>query len=307
MPTKQKMLVLLDGSDRSRLTLDYIASVEPFQKASLVLFYVYSQIPECYWDLDNDPTRPNAVKGFEAWRKEKLEKIEAFMQEAKKRLVQAGFAERNLAINIHERQRGIARDILEESQKGYDAIILRRRGMGKIQGITLGSVSNKLLSRLPEAPILLAGKRAHNHNLIIAVDGSPSSVRAVDFVARQFGSYDYSVELFHVIRGVGTLNPTNPEFIPAEMFALIQEEVMRRLEELKQKLIAAGFSEEKVSGKVLNGAESRAEEIVREAEAGDCGTIIVGRKGVSRVQDFFMGRVCYKIIQSARDFTVWVI
>ena len=48
--------------------------------------------------MDNDPTRPNALKGFEAWKKEKLEAIEAFMQEARSSLVEAGFSEKDIAL-----------------------------------------------------------------------------------------------------------------------------------------------------------------------------------------------------------------
>jgi nucleotide-binding universal stress UspA family protein len=307
MKTKKKILVLVDGSDRSRMTIEYITQVESFKNATLVLYHVYNEIPECYWDLDNDPNRPNVLKGFEAWRKEKLETIEGFMQEAKNRLIKAGFPEQAVTIKIHKRERGIARDILDEATKGYGAVIMRRRGMGTVKSITLGSVSSKLLTKFPDVPILLAGRRPHNKRLLIAVDGSPSSTLAVDFVGKHFGLYDYSVELFHVIRGVGTLNPMSPDYIPAEVLTLIQDEVMRKIEQLKGRLIKAGFDENKVAGKVLNGAESRAEEIVREAESGDFGTIIIGRRGLSRVQDFFMGRVSYKVIHSGRDFTVWVV
>ena len=110
-----------------------------------------------------------------------------------------------------------------------------------------------------------------------------------------------------LIRGVGTLNPSNPAFIPPEIFTLIQKEITQGMEQLKKRVEAGGFKESKVSEKIVNDAKSRAEEIVREAESGDYGTIIVGRRGISRVQDFFMGRVCYKVIHSGRDFTVWVI
>lgn len=307
MGKNKKILVLIDGSDRSKLTIGYITDVEAFKGNKIVLYHVYSEIPECYWDMDNDPTRPNALKGFEAWKKEKIETIKAYMQESKSRLVEAGFGEKDITIKIHKRERGIARDILDEATRGYDAVILRRRGMGTLKSITLGSVSSKLLTKFPDVPILLAGRRPHNNKILIAVDGSPSSAMAVNFVGRYFGHFDYFAELFHVIRGVGTLNPVSPDYIPAEVLTMIQEEVMRKVEQLKGKLIQAGFDENKVSGKVLNGAESRAEEIVREAESGEYGTIVIGRRGISRVQDFFMGRVSYKVIHSGKDFTVWVV
>jgi len=306
MTTLPKVLVLLDGSDRARETLQYVTRVEPLREKIIVLYHVYSEIPEYYWDLDQDPQRPHNLPGFKAWQKEKREEIQVFMEEGRDFLIAAGFPREQVEINIHKRESGIARDILAEARNGYEAVVMRRRGMGHIKGVTLGSVSCKLLSKLPEVPVLLAGKRPPTDKVLIAVDGSPSSSRAVDLVAAMLGPHDYTAELFHVIRGVGTLNPTNPEFIPAELFELIREEVMRQIKKLKEQLIAAGFQPDKVSGKILSGAESRAEAIVREAENNHFGTIVVGRKGVSRIQDFFMGRVCHKVIHSGRDFTVWI-
>ncbi|MEW6079200.1 MAG: universal stress protein [Thermodesulfobacteriota bacterium] len=307
MKKKQKILVLVDGSDRSWMTIDYIREVEAFRKGELVLYQVYSEIPECYWDLDTDPIRPTVLKGFEEWRKEKLESLEKFMAEAKRRLIAAGFEEKQVKIKIHQREKGIARDILDECKKGYDSVILRRRGMGTIKSITLGSVSTKLISKFPDVPMMLAGRRPHNKKLLLAVDGSPASTQAVDFIGRYFGPYDYSAELFHVIRGMGTLNPMTPEYLPPEIITLMQDEVIRKIDQFKKRLIKAGFDEKKVTGKVVSGAASRAEEIVREADAGNFGTIVIGRRGLSRVQDFFMGRVSYKVIHSGRDFTVWVV
>jgi nucleotide-binding universal stress UspA family protein len=37
------------------------------------------------------------------------------------------------------------------------------------------------------------------------------------------------------------------------------------------------------------------------------GTIVVGRRGLSRVHEFCMGRVSNKLIQMGREQAVWVI
>ena len=77
--------------------------------------------------------------------------------------------------------------------------------------------------------------------------------------------------------------------------------------EMKTRLIAGGFAADNVSGKILSGENSRSEAIVREAEDGDFGSMVLGRKGVSRIEEFFIGSVSEKVIHSGRDFTVWII
>jgi nucleotide-binding universal stress UspA family protein len=307
MNEQSKILVLLDGSERSKETLTYVADVKAFKDKTLVLYHVYSEIPEYYWDLDMDPQRPPLlVPGLENWLREKLAAITTFMEEGKSRLLKAGFADDRVTIAIHKKETGIARDILKEAALGYEAVVMRRRGMGKATGVVLGSVSAKLLSKLSDVPILMTGKRPQNDRVLIAVDGSESSDRAVDFVARQLGPYGYTAQLLHVIRG-SAVNPVNPEFIPAEALELIRQGIGDQLNGMKNRLIAAGFAAAKVSGKIIEDVESRSEAIVREAAHGAFGTIVLGRKGVSKLQEFFIGSVSEKVIHSGRDFTVWII
>ena len=47
--------------------------------------------------------------------------------------------------------------------------------------------------------------------------------------------------------------------------------------------------------------------IVDEAYIGDYATIILGRKGRSKVEDFSIGRVVTKVVHLANTHTVWVV
>ncbi|MFH1480427.1 MAG: universal stress protein, partial [Pseudomonadota bacterium] len=73
------------------------------------------------------------------------------------------------------------------------------------------------------------------------------------------------------------------------------------------RLLRSGFESRQVTNKIIQGVESRAAAIVQEAREGGYGTIVVGRRGVSMVKDFFIGRVSNKVIQLARDQAVWVV
>jgi nucleotide-binding universal stress UspA family protein len=79
------------------------------------------------------------------------------------------------------------------------------------------------------------------------------------------------------------------------------------LTEALGKLEKIGFSRDRVTTKIVTGVASRAKAIVEEAKAGGYGTIVVGRRGLSRVEEFFMGRVSNKVIQLAKEMAVWVV
>ena len=73
-----------------------------------------------------------------------------------------------------------------------------------------------------------------------------------------------------------------------------------------------------VAGQIVNATDkdpndpneplrTKSDAIVKEANEGGYGTIVVGRRGLSRVREFFIGRVSMKVIQLARKHAVWVV
>lgn len=308
MTMQKKILVLVDGSERSMKTVEYVGLVKPFLSRQVVLYHVFTGVPEGFYDLEKESVDSEAVNQLRAWESQKRKDITAFMAQAKERLIKAGFPTEAVEMKIHNRTKGIARDILAEAEAGYGAVVLRRRGMGALEGITIGSVASKLISKISFLPVIIAGQRAPDQNILIGVDGSAHSIRAVEFVGEVFGRYGYSVELLHVIRGFDGLMPEGPEFMmPADYLKEVKSQMTSLFLSLRQKLILAGFEENKIAEKIITGVLSRAGTIVEEAEAQGCGTIVVGRKGLSSVQEFFMGRVSNKVIHAGRRFTVWIV
>ena len=62
-----------------------------------------------------------------------------------------------------------------------------------------------------------------------------------------------------------------------------------------------------ITTKIITGAHSRAGAIFEEAKKGNYGTIVVGRRGLSKVREFFMGRVSDKLIHLAKNQAVRVV
>jgi len=308
MINQKKLLVLIDGSERSMKTVDYVSRVTPFLHYKVTLYHVFSGVPDGFYDLEKEPANAKAVTQLKDWETQKKKDITAFMSQAQEILIKAGFPAEAVEIKIHTRTKGIARDILTEAEQGYSAVVLRRRGVGALEGVTIGSVASKLIAKISFLPVIIAGQRLPGEQILIGVDGSEYSARAVDFVAKIFGGYGYRVELLHVIRGFDGMAPEGPDFMMhADYLHEVQSRMTQLFASLRQKLIQAGFETDKISEKIITGVFSRAGTIVKEAEAQGCGTIVVGRKGLSSVQEFFMGRVSNKVIHAGRKFTVWIV
>jgi nucleotide-binding universal stress UspA family protein len=80
------------------------------------------------------------------------------------------------------------------------------------------------------------------------------------------------------------------------------------LEDCRQILIGAGFAPENVSVRSpLRYCPSMAECILSERDELEYDTIVLGRQGLSRSEEFLFGSVSSKIVTHARNCTVWVV
>jgi nucleotide-binding universal stress UspA family protein len=305
---KQKILVPVDGSDRALNTVRYVARVDPFHNMDIVLFHVFSSVPEGYWDLETDPRSTSTVRQVKSWEVQQRKNMEKFMEKASQFLLKVGFASESITIKIQNRKKGIARDIIREARNGYVAVVTRRRGMTGLRRIVLGSVATKLVAKLTFVPLILVGKRTPNNKVLLACDGSENAAGVLEFVGSLLGGFDYEVSLFHVIRSNGEGQPEYQHiFSSKEYTRAAGKEMAEILKTAQTKLIDMGLKTDKVSTQIGEKAISRAGAIADRAKQEDFGTIVMGRRGRSHVRDFFIGRVTNKVIHMARDRTVWVI
>ena len=308
MTTQKKFLVLVDGSDRGKRTTHYMKTVMPVDRQTrIVLFHVFRQLPEEYRKLD--PVLSN-------YEVEQEKGIRAHLEALKKILVSSGLPRESVATKFQYLKKGVARDILEEAKNNYTMLFLSRRGMGAVKTIILGSTAVELLQSLSSTPIALVGETAPVKKILLAVDHSPPSMKAAEFVAALLGGLGHEICIFHAILGLGAIHfDISGEYsleipetdLPDASLEALKSRVAHLVKEIKNKLITAGVAPEKISEKVVSGVYSRSEAIVKEAEGGGYGTIVVGRRGLSKLEAFFLGRVGHKVIHTGKKFTVWVV
>jgi len=315
---KKKILVAVDGSRWAMEAVRYAAEVCDPHRTEIALFHVTMPIPESFYDVEKNPafrTRRAPARAWEdAWRL----MIEDFLERASEILKKSGFEGAGVQIILKTRQVGIARDIITEAERGYDAVVLGRRGMSDMKDLILGGVSTKLMSRLNQVPVWLVGEKARGGGFLMALDASDEALKAVTFAAPFLAAKPRDVVLLHVVRGMDPQTEALARFLAPEdqkdWLKKVREEMERAAGFMDEVLERAflileehGVPRDLVKTRVVTGVSSRAAAIVQEAKTEGSGTIIMGRRGLSRVEEFFMGRVSHKVIQLAQNHTVWIV
>ena len=151
-------------------------------------------------------------------------------------------------------------------------------------------------------------EKLSHKNILIAVDESENSRRAVQYVAQLLGGLGgFKVTILHVIP-----QPEEDFFnTPADKETWLtryREKVDAMLADYRKILLGAGFPPDAVSVRFpVRYCLSMAECILAEREKTDYGTIVVGRHGLSRSEEFIFGSISSKVVSHARNCAVWVV
>ncbi|HOV86910.1 MAG TPA: universal stress protein [Syntrophobacteraceae bacterium] len=310
-PEKMKVLLLVDGSYQAYEAVNYAGSVLPASRCEVTLFHVMSKVPDAFWDLENDPVWHQKILTVRGWEKQQEHKIYDFMERSRQLLRKMGFGDDAVRVEIRERKEGIARDIVHEAGRGYDAVMMGRKGHGSLDESVLGSVASKLMGKLGERAVWVIGGKPGTEKILIAMDPSEGAMRALEHAVRTLNGSAREICLVHVVRGVAGSDKGLEEFFPEEyrrgLLEEAKEAVRGTFEKARERLVASGIPDPQISTRVITGVTSRAGAVMNLAREGDFGTIVVGRRGISKVEAFDMGRVSNKLIQMAKDRALCVV
>jgi nucleotide-binding universal stress UspA family protein len=294
--SKRKFLLAVDGSNQSFEAVRYAGRLFPPDRTEVVFFHVLTQFPESFWDIEKEPENRYGADGIRSWETEQHQKIQVFMEKARQLFLDRKFPQNAVRIKIQGRKSGIARDIVHESHNHYDGVVVGRWGTSILKDFLWGSVANKLIGHLTHTAVCVVGGRPLAGKILVAVDASEGAKRAVDYVGAMADSAHWEISLFHAIRDIDKNKSEQAEEIMESIF-----------KEASDHFEKAGFNRHQIHSRIVSQVPSRASAIVVEALNGGHGTIVVGRRGLSNVEEFDMGRVSNKIIQMAREMAVWII
>lgn len=316
---RERILVANDGSEHSLQMVKYVSSILDRSRFEVVLFHVVTRVPESFIDFEKKtPAYRYGLVSVDVWEEQQQKAIRAFMEKARSILLDVGFPNEAITLKIEDRKIGIARDIVAESRNGYKALVVGRKGLSDFKDFMLGSVAEHILGLVP-IPVWIAGGSRQPTKVLACLDGSEESMLALTHLATVMDtSRSFEIKLFHAVRSFHSFRNFMREVFSSAGDKTAIERIDSELDQaatLMQPsfdkatatLISHGMDPARIHQKIARGAGSAAQAIIEEAEEGEYDTILIGRRGLSKVEEFIMGSVSRRVIHMAKHRTVLVV
>jgi nucleotide-binding universal stress UspA family protein len=267
----RRILVPTDGSSSSTIAEETAATIAKKTGASVVVFHVMPDI------LVTQPI-PDRVR--DDLRGSVRQRSEVILGEAR-----SLFAEERVDVDTETvMSRDVAASILDYSKDNCDLIVMGAHGENKKVDYMLGSITKKVLTQAP-CPVFIAKKMSRMLRLLVCVDGSEHSTKALKFAVDLAEAMGSSVTLLNV-----------QEKRLQKASAEVAKQVSNRV--LEDSLNTVKNRNVKIDKAFEVGVASEA--IVSVADGGKHDVIFLGSRGLGTVKRFVVGSVSDDVSQSAK-------
>jgi len=158
---------------------------------------------------------------------------------------------------------------------------------------------------------LVRGRVAFPDRILVAVDGSPNALRAVDHLAFMLsGNADVRLTFFHVRPTLKAVCPIVDDDDQTDDLSSAADAGDRRcmdgfLHRALERLAEDGIGEDRVDVVTVEKTLNIGKAVLEKAAKGNFGTVVVGRRGLTRT--FFSGSVSSHLIDRLSDRALWVV
>jgi len=308
---EKKILLPVDISVYSRHAIQYAVQISSIVKdLTYTLLHVQPGVSGFLVDeADKDLGARQQLKRVMRKNREDAEKV---VEKSKADMIRMGIVQDRIELATQAKSLGLAKDVLDRAQEGlYDAVAVGRRGLTKTQRAFMGSLTADLVEHSKMIPVWVVDGEVTSKKIMVAVDGSESSLRAVDHAAFMVGDNpEVFLSLFHVM-GTGedlsgvefedTESQAEERVIASRNKDFVDSFHVQAVDRLKE----AGIGEERYDIRVAMRVHNVGKAIADRARTGDYGTVVVGRRDINR--SFFMGSVSKHVLDKTANRTVWVV
>ncbi|MFC1532963.1 universal stress protein [Thermodesulfobacteriota bacterium] len=307
---EKRILIAVDGSIYSRKAIEYTIKMESIIKdLNYTLLNIHPKISEfLIEDARTDAKARSALKNVTSKNQENSVEI---LNESKSIMTKLGVGEKQIEIISQPVVRGTAKAILDYAKQSLcDSIVMGRRGVSLLAEAFIGSITNNVLEHTNVTPVWAIGGDVKSSKIMIAIDGSESALCAVDHVIFMVSENpDIQVTLLHVsprLRDYCTIEFDDEGDILEEVITQGDKKCVESFyTHAQQKFEDAGLKENQIDIKQVTSTINIGKTIVNEAEMGNYGTVVIGRRGANN--SFFMGSVSRHVLANASDCAVWLV
>lgn len=307
---EKKILVAVDNSQHTKHAVEYAVAMSP-QVNALTFTLFHGQPVISQFLLDEAKKDKQADVALKKLVRRNAKASEELLGCHKAEMVRLGIPERAIDVVTRPRMFGLSKDILDCAQQGlYDAVVVGRRGLSRLQKTLMGSLTADLVAHCRDVPLWIVDGRVTSHKLLVAVDGSEASLRAVDHLSFMVGGNpDVTMTLFHVIPRVGDYCVVDFGHHIEAADTVVARGARRCIDNFyglaRHTMQENGIQEDRLEIKVVKRIVNPGKAIVSEANKGDYGTVVVGRRGQGG--SFFMGSVSRYVLDKTVGRAVWLV
>ncbi len=308
---EKKILVATDGSVYSSNIIHYLSRL--FTDLEDIRLHFLCIVPTTALQAGRewmDEMDVMASIGPETNRK--FTAAKRFMNEASLQLGRKGIAPEQVTTEVKLSRIGVAKDIIYEAKKGiYDALIIGRRGISKLEELIMGSISATVLEGSGNIPVWIIDGHVDSRKFLVPIDGSTHSLRAVDHLAYILKDNPFAeITLLNSEAMFAKTVPINPEDFYEQWTKEWVEEHLKRPDSLfhapTQVLVEGGFPRDKIHHFTTRKGLYPSRQIVRQALIDGFGTIVLGRRPGNISKGLFK-TVSAKVIGMAQDVAIWIV
>lgn len=308
---RKKILIALDSSIQSHHAMDYALQLaERVKEIDFVLINIQPIISQ--YLLEDALKSPKSKKELEEVYENNKIKSQHLLEECKKRMTLKGIHSDCIEIKTHPRVDSISGDLLNTASVGsYDAILVGRRGISGLQELLMGSVTSSLLAKADTTPVWVVDGTVESKKIVIVVDGSPCSLRAVDHVSFMLAEVpNITLEFLNIqprLADVCEIDDLSIETTELEKsMVLSNEKCIADFSGIARDiLIKAGFSADQIIFRSEKINMFTAKAIIDVIKKENFGTVVIGKTGAG--QSTHIGRITRHVIQKITNRALWVV
>ncbi|KJS28909.1 MAG: hypothetical protein VR64_22655 [Desulfatitalea sp. BRH_c12] len=303
---QKKILIAIDDSTHARYALTYAGSLLTRMKEYQCTLMNVQPIVSQYL-LDEARTSSQVTETLKKVNDENTAQSRQILEKGKEALVRTGVKPEWISLVSQTRVQGLAKDIIEYAGAHlYDAIVVGRRGLSRLQKIFMGNVSDELSEHSLGVPVWVVDEGSRVERLLVAVDGSPATHKIVDYICRICSDIkDLHFIFYHVPHA---LDYPESERSPEIDRLITQSEAHFReilWPETTQQLQSAGLQPDHYELRKPARTAKIGKMILEAAQNFNCETIVVGRRGSHKA--FYFGSTSRYVAKQSVDRAVWLV